>query len=81
MKLPQKTAKNNWQYLALAFAFPLLGMLTFMYFGQCAPFGQYSMLYSDNYHQYYPFYKSFREALLSGDSLLYSWEAVWVLPW
>ena len=74
MKLPQKTAKNNWQYLALAFASPLLGMLTFMYFGQCAPFGQYSMLYSDNYHQYYPFYKAFREALLSGDSLLYSWD-------
>ncbi len=74
MKLPQcKTAKTR-PYLALAFLFPLLGMLSFMYFGQCVPFGEYSMLYSDNYHQYYPFYKAFRAALLSGDSLLYSWD-------
>jgi len=74
MKLPQTKQENKWQYLALAFAFPLLGMLTFMFIGQCAPFGEYSMLYSDNYHQYYPFYKAFRQALLSGDSLLYSWD-------
>ena len=37
------------------------------------PFGKTSMLYSDMYHQYYPFFVSFRRALLSGDSLLYSW--------
>ena len=35
--------------------------------------GQYSLLYSDEYHQYYPFFLEFRRALRSGDSLLYSW--------
>ncbi len=73
MKLPLRKSVKNWQYLALAFIVPLVGMLGFMYFGECIPFGEYSMLYSDNYHQYYPFYKAFRSALLSGDSLLYSW--------
>ncbi len=36
--------------------------------------GELSMLYSDCYHQYYPFFRAFREALLRGDSLLYSWD-------
>ena len=72
MKLPQ--LKNlNWNYLVLAFAFPVMGMLILMMIGGYTPFGQYSMLYSDMYHQYYPFFKAFREALRSGDSLLYNW--------
>ncbi len=72
MKLSQlKTHK--WSYTALAFAFPFLGMLFVMLIGQCSPFGKYSFLYSDMYHQYYPFFKEFRRALLSGDSLLYNW--------
>ena len=74
MKLPQLKNVNKWSYLAMSFLFPLLGMLTYMYLADCAPFGEYSMLYSDNYHQYYPFYKAFRAALLRGDSLLYSWD-------
>ena len=64
---------KKWNYLALAFAFPVVGMLFVMIISQYAPFGKYSMLYSDMYHQYYPFFKAFRKALLSGDSLLYSW--------
>ena len=59
--------------LAMAFAFPLLGMLFVMLISQYEPFGQYSMLYSDMYHQYYPFFVAFRDALRSGESLLYSW--------
>ena len=35
--------------------------------------GDYSMLYSDCYHQYYPFFVAYRDALLSGQSLLHSW--------
>ena len=35
--------------------------------------GEYSMLYSDCYHQYYPFFLAYRKALLSGQSLLHSW--------
>ena len=68
-----KLTNRKWNYLALAFAFPVVGMLFVMIFSQYAPFGKYSMLYSDMYHQYFPFFKAFRKALLSGDSLLYSW--------
>ncbi len=72
MKVSQLTDRK-WNYNALAFAFPFVGMLVIMLFGQYSPFGKYSMLYSDMYHQYYPFFKTFRSALLSGDSLLYNW--------
>ncbi len=63
----------KWNYLALAFGIPVVGMLFVMLVSQYAPFGKYSMLYSDMYHQYYPFFVAFRKALLSGESLLYSW--------
>ena len=64
-------AKNiKWNYPALAFMLPFVGMLFVMLVRQCEPFGTNSMLYSDMYHQYYPFFKAFRKALLSGDSLM-----------
>ena len=63
----------KWNYLALAFAIPVVGMLIVMLISQYEPFGQYSMLYSDMYHQYYPFFVEFRRAILSGDGLLYTW--------
>ena len=59
--------------LALAFAIPCVGMLFVMLISQYEPFGNYSMLYSDMYHQYYPFFLEFRRALRSGESLLYNW--------
>ena len=72
MKQSQKlTARPN--SLALAFAIPCVGMLFVMLVSQYEPFGKYSMLYSDMYHQYYPFFVAFRKALRSGDSLLYNW--------
>ncbi len=60
-------------YIGLSFLIPFIGLLAVMLLGQCVPFGKYSMLYSDMYHQYFPFFKAFRNALLSGDSLLYNW--------
>ena len=72
MKLPNP-AKNTWIYPALAFAFPFAGMLMLMLVSGYAPFGHYSMLYSDMYHQYYPFFVEFHRTLRSGGSLLYSW--------
>ena len=72
MKLPQ-TAKIKWNYLALAFAFPCAAMLAVMLICQFEPFGQYAILYSDMYHQYFPFFVAFRKALLSGESLLWNW--------
>ena len=73
MALPQKR-KINWNFRALAFAVPFVGMVMVMILGQCQPFGNRAFLYSDAYHQYFPFFKAYREALLSGDSLLYSWD-------
>ena len=72
MKLPNP-AKKTWIYPALAFAFPFVGMLILMLVSGYAPFGHYSMLYSDMYHQYYPFFVEFHRTLRSGGSLLYSW--------
>ena len=72
MKLPP-LKNRNWNYLALAFAIPAVGMLFVMLISQYEPFGKYSMLYSDMYHQYYPFFVEFRNAIRSGDGLLYTW--------
>ena len=65
--------KNKYSYLALAFGIPFLGMLLLMLVRGFEPFGNSSMLYSDMYHQYYPFFVEFRQALLSGESPLWTW--------
>ena len=72
MKLPQ-IRKRKWNYTLLAFLLPLIGMFTLMLIRGFIPFGKVSMLYSDMYHQYYPFFAAFRRALLNGDGLLYNW--------
>ena len=73
MNLSRRRAGRRYNYLALAFLIPFIGMLLVMLISGYKPFGKYSMLYSDMYHQYYPFFVAYRRALLSGDSLLYSW--------
>ncbi len=73
MKRSLEAGKRKCNYLALAFAIPCVGMLLVMLISQYEPFGKYSMLYSDMYHQYYPFFVAFRKALLEGDGLLYTW--------
>jgi len=73
MKLPQ-IKQFRWNYLALAFLIPLLCFMGVQICGGYEPFGNgRSMLYSDMYHQYYPFFVNFRDALRSGDGLLYNW--------
>ena len=74
MKLPD-LKKRKWNYTALAFATPATMLLVLMFVTSVAPFGEYTLLYSDMYHQYFPFFKEFREALRSGDSLLWNWSA------
>ena len=69
----QKLKKIKWNYTLLAFLAPMLGMFAVMIVRGFTPFGKTSMLYSDMYHQYYPFFVAFRDALRSGDSLLYNW--------
>ena len=72
MTLPEN--KNfRWNYVALAFGVPTGLMLIVMFLTSVAPFGQYTMLYSDMYHQYYPFFVEFRETLRAGESLLWNW--------
>ena len=74
MKLPQNKYIKKWNYLVIAFFVPVLLFMGVMLCGSYEPFGNNrSMLYSDMYHQYYPFFVAFRNALRSGDSLLYSW--------
>ena len=70
---PLQKKPFQWNFLALAFAFPFVGMLLVMLVSKYEPFGNNAILYSDMYHQYYPFFVEFRRALLRGDSLLYSW--------
>ena len=70
--LLRKTIKHS--PLPLAFLIPFFGMLAALLAKQCEPFGNnFAILYSDEYHQYFPFFLEFRRALLRGDSLLYSW--------
>ena len=70
---PSLLASRKQHLNIISFAIPFLGMLTLMLIGGYSPFGDYSMLYSDMYHQYFPFFKEFRASILSGDSLLYNW--------
>ena len=71
----KKTPRKPPNYLLWAFLLPFLGMLSVMMIGRYEPFGSdRSMLYSDMYHQYYPFFVNFRKQLLSGGSLLYNWD-------
>ena len=72
MKNLQKT-NRTWLFPALAFLAPFLGMCILMIIRGFEPFGDTSMLYSDMYHQYYPFFVSFRRAILRGESLIYTW--------
>ena len=76
MKLPQikRFQRFQWNYLALAFVIPFVGLLFVMLCGNYEPFGNSrSMLYSDMYHQYYPFFVNLRKSILRGDGLLYNW--------
>jgi len=73
MRLPQFKNKK-WNYLAWAFFLPLIGLLIMLKVADYVPFGETkTMLYSDMWHQYYPFFVNFRTTLRSGNSLLYNW--------
>ncbi len=72
MKLKQ-TSYRNWLYTALSFLIPFITMTTVLFVNGYAPFGKDTLLYSDMYHQYFPFFKEFRRVLLSGESLVYNW--------
>ena len=63
------------RYLVLSFAVPFGVMLLCFVLGGLWPFGDRQVLAHDMWHQYYPFFVSFREKLRSGGSLQYLREA------
>ncbi|MBR2047956.1 MAG: YfhO family protein [Oscillospiraceae bacterium] len=72
MQINIKESRRN--SYALAFGLPIFAMMIVTIIASAEPlFNLRSMLYSDMYHQYYPFFVEFRNALRSGDSLLYTW--------
>ena len=65
----------QWGPLALAFLLPFLGFVIALMILGSEPFGNdRAILYSDNFHQYYPFFVTFRTALRNGESLLNNWQ-------
>ena len=67
---------NRRQSYALAFGIPVVLMLIVMLISRSEPFGNgLSMLYSDMYHQYFPFWVEFGRVIRSGGSLLWNWAA------
>jgi len=74
LKLKKRTAiSDSWPQYLLAFIFPALTVFSALAITECYPFGTHTMLTVDCYHQYAPFLVAFRDKLLSGDSLFYSW--------
>ena len=65
--------KEYWPQFLLAFLFPALTVLAAFAITGCYPFGERTILTVDLYHQYCPFLITFRNKILSGESLFYSW--------
>ncbi len=60
-------------YTLLSFLIPFLAVMTAFIVQQVHPFGDRMILTVDLYHQYAPFAVELRNKILSGESLLYSW--------
>ena len=69
------STRQKRRYLALSFFVPFGVMLLCFILGGLWPFGDRQVLAHDMWHQYYPFFVSFREKLRSGGSLQYLREA------
>ena len=75
MNLNHKGSKADAYWLA--FGIPVGLMLIVMLIAGAEPFrgGDVSMLYSDMYHQYFPFWVEFGRAIRNGEGLLWNWAA------
>ncbi|MBQ6431910.1 MAG: YfhO family protein [Oscillospiraceae bacterium] len=60
--------------LLLAFLLPFAAACIVLSIAGLSPFGDKTILIWDSQKQYYPFFKAFREKLLSGGSLQYTWD-------
>ncbi len=72
-QIGRRSWKDYMPQYVLAFLFPMLTVITAFAVLQCYPFGSKTMLTVDLYHQYCPYLIAFRNKVLSGDSILYSW--------
>jgi len=60
--------------LLLAFLLPFSAAFVILAIVGVSPFGDKTLLAWDGWKQYYPFFQAFREKLLSGGSLQYTWD-------
>ena len=81
MKFPTLLNRKKFKlnYCLLGFLIPFLGMGLAILIRAISGHSEnpnlvFSMLNSDAYHQYFPFFKAFREDLRSGGSLLFTWD-------
>ena len=64
---------RNWSWL-LATLMTLIFMVALMIYNEVTPFGTSSFTLVDSIHQYVPFFSDYRDKLLLGDSLAYTWD-------
>lgn len=69
----RKKANRDWLMNLLTFIFPFLAVLVAFAIQKVHPFGDRVMLTVDSYHQYVPFLIEFRNKVLEGRSLFYTW--------
>lgn len=69
----KKYEKNRFVLLSFVTAIAIWILIAFCY--DMAPFGDITILRMDLYHQYVPLFAEFRDRLVSGGSLLYSWQS------
>ncbi len=69
----RKKANRDWLMNLLTFIFPFLAVLVSFAIQKVHPFGERVMLTVDSYHQYVPFLIEFRNKVLEGRSLFYTW--------
>ena len=72
-KLETKEISRTPLFLILSFLVPFIIMGVVFARAGLYPFGERQVLYSDCKQQYYPFLREFRDKLVNGDSLFYSW--------
>lgn len=65
--------EKKWIWRLSAFVVPFLVSVLICIGCGIYPFGENCILHMDMYHQYCPFFMEFREKLVEGKSLLYSW--------
>lgn len=65
--------RNLWSILA--FLLPAVIMYVLFAKHDVMPYGEYQILATDGWHQYYPFLADFHRKLQNGNSLLWSWSS------